>query len=68
MIPLHDQLMSEARFALQQAVACLDVPRLSVRDRYAARCDTAERVTAALDLLHRAELAVADADGPRGRP
>lgn len=64
LLPLHDELVFEARFALHQALACLDMPRAHPRARHAASRDTAERLTVALDLLHRAELAVAGRDSP----
>ena len=65
LLPLHDELVFEARLTLQQALACLDAPRTHPHARHAASRDTAERLTVALELLHRAELAVAGRDGHR---
>ncbi|TVR36544.1 MAG: hypothetical protein EA388_03445 [Nitriliruptor sp.] len=65
LVPLHDQLVSEGRFAPHQAVACLDVTRRFPPGRHGVCRDTAELVAAALELLERAELTVTQVDGPR---
>ena len=65
LLPLHDELVFEARFTLHQALARLDAPQAHPDARHAASRDTAEQLRVALELLHRAELAVAGRDGPR---
>ena len=68
LVPLHDQLVSAARFTLHQAVVCLDVPRMSRPGRHGCPLPrgnphTAMLVAASLELLQWAELAATEGDG-----
>lgn len=56
---LHDELLHETALALREALAHVDEARLSPDDEVTsrARSDAGDRILAAADLLHRADLA-----------
>ncbi len=64
LVPLHDELVSEAWRALHHAIARLDAPRVDPRTRHIGCRQTAELVSVALELLHRAETTIAVSGRP----